>query len=118
MGPPLNSGNLLGGMDPSGFNIKNDMMGLKNGISSHGMNGMIHSGINNHNHGLDSGNMVETATTVPAITTTGTTKSGKKKKIKPPKVKTVSESLCKSLQNCGIINNEISLGKETQTEAR
>lgn len=91
MGQPLNSGNILGGMDPStGFNIKSDVMGLKNGISSHGgMNGMMHSGMNNHGHGLDNGNMVETTTSVPAATTT-TTKSGKKKKIKPPKVKTVS----------------------------
>ncbi|KAG4070520.1 hypothetical protein HA402_012310 [Bradysia odoriphaga] len=88
VGQPLNSGNILGGMDPTGFNIKSDMMGLKNGITSHGgMNGMIHSGINNHNHGLDNGNMVEPTTTVPTATTT-TTKSGKKKKIKPPKVKT------------------------------
>lgn len=90
VGQPLNSGNLLGGMDPTGFNMKSDMMGLKNGITSHGMNGvggMIHSGMNNHSHGLDSGNMVETTASVP--TTTTTTKSGKKKKIKPPKVKTV-----------------------------
>lgn len=89
VGQPLNSGNILGGMDhPSGFNIKSDMMGLKNGIGSHGMNGMIHSGMNSHSHGLDSGNMVETTTSNPT-----TTKSGKKKKIKPPKVKTVRYSL-------------------------
>lgn len=79
VGQPLNSG-----MDPSGFNIKSDMMGLKNGISSHGMNGMLHSGMNNHSHGLDSGSMVEAPPSNPT-----TTKSGKKKKIKPPKVKTV-----------------------------
>ncbi|KAJ6634248.1 Zinc finger and BTB domain-containing protein 46 [Pseudolycoriella hygida] len=84
VGQPLNSGNLLGGMDHStGFNIKSDMMGLKNGISSHGMNGMLHAGMNNHNHSLDSGNIVESAPSIPT-----TTKSGKKKKIKPPKVKT------------------------------
>lgn len=88
VGQPLNSGNLLGGMDPSGFNIKSDMMGLKNGMTSHGMNGMIHSGMNNHSHGLDNGNMVETTTSNPT-----TTKSGKKKKVKPPKVKIVCYSI-------------------------
>lgn len=88
VGQPLNSGNLnLGGMDhTTGFNIKSDMMGLKNGLGSHGMNGMIHSGMNNHNHGIDSANMVETTTANPSG---NTTKSGKKKKIKPPKVKIV-----------------------------
>lgn len=89
VGQPLNSGNILGGIQAdhsSGFNIKSDMMGgLKNGITSHGMNGMIHTGMNNHGHGLDSANMVETTTANP----TTTTKSGKKKKVKPPKVKTV-----------------------------
>lgn len=89
VGQPLNSGNILGSMDhSSGFNIKSDMMGLKNGIGSHGMNGMIHSGMNNHNIGLDSGNIVETTTSNPT-----TTKSGKKKKIKPQKVKTVRISV-------------------------
>lgn len=95
VGQPLNSGNLLGGIDHStGFNIKGDMMGgLKNGMTtSHGMNGMIHSGMNNHGHGLDNGNMIETTVPNPTTATTApttTTKSGKKKKIKPPKVKTV-----------------------------
>lgn len=100
VGQPLSSGNLLGAMDHStGFNIKSDMMGLKNGIGSHGMNGMIHSGMNNHNIGLDSGNIVETTASHPT-----TTKSGKKKKIKPPKVKTVRIEI---LNNSSSQNNVV-----------
>lgn len=79
IGSSLNSGNLNLGMETSGFNIKSDVLNLKNGLGTNlnliGSQNLIGS-VQSVNSVQMENNIVETTTT-----------TGKKKKKKPPKEK-------------------------------
>lgn len=95
MGSAVN-GNNLSGMDTSGgFNLKSDLLGLKNGVGSNlnlalsGVNGnaamQCNTNMNQH-HNLEAQNTT-TTTTSNAQSAPTTTTTGKKKKKKAPKEK-------------------------------
>lgn len=91
------NGNNLSGMDASGgFNLKSDLLGLKNGVGSNlnlalsGVNGnaamQCNTNMNQH-HNLETQTTNNTNTNATPAAPTTTTTTGKKKKKKAPKEK-------------------------------
>lgn len=89
VGSTVNSGNLnLSQMDTTGggsFNIKSDLLNLKNGVGNN-LNLALGGSVSNNMTGSGLNHVLEPTTHVAEATTT----TGKKKKKKPPKIKVIS----------------------------